>query len=184
VTRLLLLAHGPTPALRRTVFGRDDDLDEGGLRAALALAPAVTARAGAWRCGPSRAAQQTIRALGHEPTVEAALAEPDHGRWAGSTLQDVAAAEAGSVQAWLTDPGAAPHGGESLAALTARVGGWLDTVAGQPMVAVAHPVVVRAALAAALGLPGTAIWQLDVAPLSRTRLEHRAGRWHLRFPPA
>jgi len=198
VSGLRLLAAAATPALRRAVFGGDDDLDEGGLRAALALSEPTPAgdalsgatardlggRSDAWLCAPSQAALQTARALGHDdPVVEVSLADPDYGRWAGLGLGDVAGTEPDGLQAWLTDPAAAPHGGESLAAVRQRVGGWLDRQAEQRAVAVAHPVIVRAALAHALDLPDQAVWRLDVAPLSLTRLTHRANRWHLSFPP-
>lgn len=186
---LRLLAAAATPALRRAVFGGDDDLDEGGLRAALALSdpagPDLGGRADSWICAPSQAALQTARALGHDnPKVEHALADPGYGTWAGLGLGDVAGTDPEGLQAWLTDPATAPHGGESLAALRTRVGAWLETQVDQRVLAVAHPVVVRAALTHALGLPDAAVWQLDVAPLSLTRLTHRAGRWHVSFPAA
>jgi broad specificity phosphatase PhoE len=189
VSGLRLLAAAATPALRRAVFGGDDDLDEGGLRAALTLSSAADrdlgGRSDAWLCAPSQAALQTARALGHDdPVVEKALADPDYRRWVGLGLGDVAGAEPEGLQEWLTDPHAAPHGGESLAAMRQRVGGWLDRQTEQRAVAVAHPAVIRAALTHALGLPDEAVWQLDVAPLSLTRLTHRAGRWHVSFPPA
>ncbi|MFI7545481.1 histidine phosphatase family protein [Actinoplanes sp. NPDC049599] len=190
---LRLLAAATTPALRRAVFGGDDDLDEGGLRAALALSdpdgPDLGGRADRWVCAPSQAALQTARALGHDdpghddPVVERALADPGYGSWTGLGLGDVAGRDPEGLQAWLTDPGAAAHGGESLTAVRKRVGAWLDTQAGQRTVAVAHPVVIRAALTHALGLPDAAVWQLDVAPLSLIRLTHRTGRWHVSFPP-
>jgi len=186
VSALRLLAAATTPGLRRAVFGGDDDLDEGGLRAALALCDTgdLGGRADTWCCAPSQAALQTARALGHdEPVVDKALADPDYGGWTGLGLGDVAGTAPEGLQAWLTDPGAAPHGGESLTAVRSRAGAWLDQQAGQRVVAVAHPVVVRAVLTHALGLPDDAVWQLDVAPLSLTRLAHRTGRWHLSFPP-
>ncbi len=185
-----LLAAAATPALRRAVFGGDDDdLDEGGLRAALALSgpagPGLGGRGDVWVCAPSQAALQTARALGHDdPVVEKALADPHYGTWNGLGLGDVAGTDPVGLRAWLTDPAAAPHRGESLADIRLRAGAWLDTQAGQRTVAVAHPVVIRAALTHALGLPDTAVWQLDVAPLSLIRLTHSTGRWHVTFPPA
>ena len=203
---LRLLAAAPTPGLRQARFGGDDDLDEGGLRAALALSGQVGGRDDAWVCGPSRAARRTagaVRQVVHEPAdpgrwdglapddiagtgaaeqVVPELADPDYGRWDGLTLDDLAGTDPGGLGAWLTDPRSAPHGGESLAAVRLRVGAWLDAQAGRDLVAVAHPVLVRAALVHALGLPDAAVWQFDVAPLSVTRLTHRTGRWHLHFP--
>ena len=48
------------------------------------------------------------------------LADWDLGRWAGRTLDDVAAGSPEAVTAWLTDPEVTPHGGESLSALVDR----------------------------------------------------------------
>jgi broad specificity phosphatase PhoE len=187
VSGLRLLAAAPTPGLRQARFGGDDNLDEGGLRAALALSGRLGNRGDEWVCGPSRAARQTARAVfsgGGPVQVEPALADPGYGRWDGQALDEVAQASPDGLGAWLTDPQAAPHGGESLAAVRLRVGAWLEQQAGQDLVAVAHPVVVRAAVVHALGLPDAAVWQLDVAPLSVTRLTHRANRWHVHFPAA
>lgn len=190
-TGLLLVASAPTPALRQAMFGVDDDLDEGGRRAALVLVdpsdgPALLGRAVAVSA-PARAALQTARAAGREPAVDAALADTAFGRWAGRSLGDVIDAEPDAVQSWLTDPAAAPHGGESFTDVVARVATWLNDQAGDEdrrLVAFTHPVVVRAAVVHALGLPPGAFRQLDVAPLSVTRLRYRAGRWTLHLPPA
>jgi broad specificity phosphatase PhoE len=175
----MLVAHAPTPALRHAVFGRDDNLDEGGTRAAIALRDTVAAARGQWWCGPSRAAQQTAWALGGEPVTVAELAECRYGEWTGFTLDEVAGADPAAVQSWLSDPSATPHKGESLDDFTARVGAWLDGKAGQDGVVVVHPIVVRAALVHALRLPPAALWQLDVAPLAVTRLDHRGALWRL-----
>ncbi|MFD6418471.1 histidine phosphatase family protein [Streptomyces sp. NPDC060194] len=132
--------------------------------------------------GPSARALGTARALGVRASPEPALADWDMGRWRGLRLDDVASSEPAAVAAWLGDPAAAPHGGESLAALVGRAGGWLDGLpadAGR-VLAVAGPAPVRAVLTHALGLPLEAFWRLDVAPLTLTRLSGRAGRWNLR----
>jgi broad specificity phosphatase PhoE len=179
---LRLVASAPTPALRRAQFGGDNHLDEGGRNAAVAL-HGVVPDGDDWVCAPSNAAIETARIAGHEPEVVAALADPDYGSWTGAVLDEITTAEPQALQQWLTDPDAAPHGGESLSEVARRVGAWLDAQAGRRLVAVAHPSVVRSALAYALGLPAGAVWQLDVAPLSVTRLTHRAGRWHLYLPP-
>jgi broad specificity phosphatase PhoE len=171
VSGLRLIAAGHTPALRRAVFGGDDDLDPAGRNAARARR--VPGR-GPWVCAPSRAARETVHELGGtEPLVEPRLTDPDYGTWTGRALEEVDLGE------WLTDPAAAPHGGESLAAVIARAGAWLDEQGGRTLTAVAHPTVVRAVLTHALGMAPDGIWRLDVAPLAVCRLADRAGRWHL-----
>ncbi|MET0415902.1 MAG: histidine phosphatase family protein, partial [Actinoplanes sp.] len=142
----------------------------GGRNAALALPRPP----GPWVCAPTRAARQTVAALGgSDPLEDGRLSDPDYGSWTGRPIGEV------SLGDWLTNPAAVPHGGESLIAVIARAGEWLDEHAGRTVAAVAHPTVVRAALCHALALPADGIWRLDVAPLAVCRLTHRAGRWHL-----
>ena len=88
----------------------------------------------------------------------------------------------------MLDPAAAPHGGESLLALLARVARWLEARAGDGgrVVAVTHAGPIRAAVVQVLGAPPEAFWRLDVEPLSRTLLHARDGRWTVRavnLPP-
>ena len=170
---LRLIATAPTPGLRRAEFGGDHPLDEGGTRAAHALRPTIITGDHPWVSSPAQAARQTAKALGREPARDETLRDPSYGQWTGLTLDQI------DPTAWLTDPTYAPPGGESLTAVTARTGQWLDRHTGATLTAVAHPVVVRALLTHALGLPAAAIWQLDIAPLAVVRLTHRASRWHL-----
>ncbi len=130
--------------------------------------------------GPERRTRQTAELLGLQPVLEPRLADLDCGEWRGTALPDVAPAD---LQTWLTDPGQAPHGGESVVDLVDRVAGWLAGVASQAgrTVAVTHPAVVRAALLVALEIPPKSFWRIDVAPLSRTSLHYRGQRWTLRL---
>jgi broad specificity phosphatase PhoE len=176
VRRLLLARHAATAATRATRFPVDEPLDERGLAAAARLGVALPAGCETLT-SPALRCRQTAAAAGlREPTVEPALAECDFGAWGGRSLADVDEAEA---EAWMTDPRARPHGGESLAAFAARVSGWLD---GQAQlegraVAVTHGGVVKAAVAHALGAPLDAFWRIDAAPLAITELHARDGRW-------
>src|SRR4051794_41375257 len=124
--RLLLVRHAPTAATRAAAFPADEPLDARGAEAAAALH--VVAPAGATLlCSPARRSQETAAAahLG-SPVIEPALAEADFGAWAGRSLAEVAREAPEAVAAWMGDPDAAPHGGESLRAFVARVGAWLD----------------------------------------------------------
>ncbi|WP_425586284.1 histidine phosphatase family protein [Streptomyces sannanensis] len=82
----------------------------------------------------------------------------------------------------MTDPGCAPHGGESLPAVCERVGDWLGTLAGEPgrVLAVVEPEVVRAAVVRALGAPECTFWRIDVPPLTAIEFSGRGGRWNVR----
>ncbi|MEW2082500.1 histidine phosphatase family protein [Streptomyces sp. NPDC005283] len=178
--RVMLVSPATSAALRGARFDGDVPLDEAGARGARAAAGALPG-AGRRVSGPSARCRETAEALGLRAEPELRLADWDMGRWRGRTLEEVSVSEPESVSAWLTDPSAAPHGGESLLALCARVGGWLESLSADGRVlAVTEPAVARAAIVHALALPAEAFWRLDIAPLTLTELSGRAGRWNLR----
>lgn len=181
--RVMLVSPAMNAGLREARFEGDGPLDAAGARQARAAANALPPAA---RCvsASSLRCRETAEALGlglrAEP--EPALGDWDMGRWRGRRLTEVSESEPEAVSAWLTDPSAAPHGGESLTALCARVGGWLESLPGdtESLLAVTEPAVIRASMVRALGLPVEAFWRLDVAPLTLTELSGRSGRWNLR----
>lgn len=180
--RVMLISPAMNAALREARFAGDAPLDDAGLRQAWAAAPAVPSAARHVR-GPSMRCTATADALGLRSDPEPALRDWEMGRWTGARLTEVSTDEPDGVAAWLTDPAAAPHGGESLLELCARVGSWLDSPHGSDdgqVLAVAEPAVIRAAAVHALDLPPQAFWRLDVAPLTVTELSGRSGRWNLR----
>jgi broad specificity phosphatase PhoE len=175
--RLLLVRHASTDAVRAAAFGADEPLDASGAAAARLLA---LPRSGEVLVSPARRAAETAERAGLTVAgVEPALAECDFGRWAGRSLRAVAEREPEAVEAWMTDPAAAPHGGESLLAVLARVRGWLEAQAPRSgtAVAITHAGVVKAAVVTALDAPPAAFWRIDVAPLSITELHAHDGRW-------
>ncbi|GAA3102071.1 histidine phosphatase family protein [Streptosporangium carneum] len=180
VARLLLVCHASTPATARAAFPGDEPLDGNGLRRAGAMAP-LTLPGRAVRAAELRCAQ-TAEALGLPAEPEPLLADCDYGRWSGRTLAEVEAAEPEALATWLTDPAAAPHGGESIVALLGRVAGWLAGLEPGRTVAVTHAAVIRAAVVHTLGAPAQSFWRVDVAPLARVTLTGRGGRWRLSHP--
>ncbi|WP_457513964.1 histidine phosphatase family protein [Streptomyces sp. TE33382] len=183
----MLISPAMNAALREARFDGEAALDRAGEQSTRAAAGSVPA-AGRYMSGPSQRCLRTAEALGLTARTEAALADWDLGRWRGERLDEVTAREPEAVAAWLGDPAAAPHGGESLRDLAARVGGWLDTAAdgaragaGGSVLAVAGPSVVRAAVVHGLALPVAAFWRLDVVPLALTELSGRSGRWNVRL---
>ncbi|MFD7613138.1 histidine phosphatase family protein [Streptomyces sp. NPDC059828] len=167
-------------------FDDDRPLDEAGwYEVQLAARQLVPLGAAELRyCSPTARSRATADALGYAPLAQPALSDCDMGRWRGYTLTEVAAREPNAVDAWLTDPRSAPHGGEPLLGFINRVGGWLDTRPvddGGSVLAVAEPAVVRAALVYALKAPPSTYWNVDVRPLSTVVLTGRSGRWNLRL---
>jgi broad specificity phosphatase PhoE len=178
--RLDLLAHGPSEATRAARFPDDEALEASAAQALQALRGKVRPYARAFTA-PARAARETAVALGLHVEVEPALRDCDYGRWRGLASKDVAGSEPDAFAAWLGDPVAAPHGGESFAVLIERVGAWLTQSLARDgaTLAVTHASFVRAAIVNALGAGPSAFARIDVAPLSLARLSGREGRWNL-----
>ncbi|RFU88551.1 histidine phosphatase family protein [Streptomyces triticagri] len=184
--RVTLIAAARSSSLLAERFDDDRPLDQAGWHevqlAAHALVPLGAAELR--YCSPSARSRATGDALGFAPLAQPALRDCDMGHWRGYTLADVTARDPASVDAWLSNPRSAPHGGESLLAFISRVGRWLDTRPmddGSRIVAVAEPGVVRAALVYALKAPPATYWNIDVRPLSTVSLTGQAGRWSLRL---
>ena len=180
--RLTLIAHASTPATSRTAFANDEGVEPRGAAAAVSASGAAQiGRVTRAVCSPAPAAVDTAAALGLSATSDQGLADWHLGDWRGRTLDDVATAAPAAVAAWFGDPDAAPHGGETLTALVARVAKWL--VGRDPeghTVAVTHAAVVRAAVIATLGAPAAGFWRIDVAPLTATVLRGEPSRWTVR----
>ena len=179
--RLILLCHGATPALRAAGFPLDEALDARGEKAARDQQGRF-AKATRVLSSPALRARQTAHALGLDPEIDEVLRECDHGRWAGLGLEAVAAAEPEALGAWLTDPQACPHGGESIAAVIARVGAWLDggRFEGYTL-AVTHASVLRAAIVHVLGSEPRSFWHIEAGPLASADLRPSARGWSLRL---
>lgn len=177
--RVTCITPAPTAATAAAAFPADEPLDARG-RAWAEAARSRVRRADRARCGPEQACRETCAALAVEPEVDVGLTGWDLGRWAGRTLDDLAAECPDDVAAWLGDPSAAPHGGESLAALLARTQAWLAAREPGHTLVVCGTGVVRAAIVTALGAPATAFWRLDVGPMTRTDLRGGPARWTVR----
>lgn len=190
--RLVLVCSAPTRATRQLRFPVDESLDAaavaavGRVAATLGLAGSGTGAvggrfAGAW-CAPSSSSRQTAGLLGLSAIEAPALADLGVGRWAGRRIADIADSEPATLRAWMTDPAAAPHGGESVLDLLSRAGAWLAQV-GEPsgrIVAVTHAAVIRAVVVAAIRATPDTYFRLDVSPLSLVELGSADGRWNLR----
>ena len=104
-----------------------------------------------WRPSAGRGRRRRPWAWRARPTGQ--LRDCDHGSWAGRSLAEIQAEAPEALAAWLSDPAANPHGGESIADLIRRVAAWCDSPErGEGRVlAITHPAVMRAALVHALG---------------------------------
>jgi broad specificity phosphatase PhoE len=103
--------------------------------------------------------------------VDERWVELDYGELDGRPVRDIPAA---TWAAWRDDAGWEPPGGESLAALGARVRAaceaLVDEARGRDVVVVSHVSPIKAAVAWALGVGDEATWRMWVGPASITRI--------------
>jgi len=179
-TRVKLVCNASTSAMRASAFPSNDALDPLA-RQKLAVSTLRPIRADRCFTSPALRATQTAEALKLDAVIEPMLADCDYGRWTGQALDEVQRREPEAMAEWLENPGAAPHGGESMLALMERAAAWLDAQKGAPgmVVAITHASVIRAAIVQAIEAQPRSFWRIDVAPLSLTRLSFNAGHWTL-----
>lgn len=173
---LLVLRHGRTEAnAGGLLLGRaDPPLDDLGRRQARALAAAVRRLVGTPSlvvASPLLRTRETAAALEVPVELDERFIELDYGTWDGRPVRDVPP-EAWAE--WRADPGFAPPGGESLAALDERVrAACTDLVpraADGAVVVVTHVSPLKSAATWALGVPGPTAWRTRVDPASITRI--------------
>ena len=177
-TRLTLICHAATAFQKQARFADDEPVLMDWQGSALS-------QAGRYKnnrcllCGPDARARQTAGLFGEHPVVEEALRDADVGDWKGLGIAQV---EPDELKAWLTDSTCAPHGGESVQQVCARVALWMKSLESQPghVVAVTHPFVIRAALLHVMQCPVSMFYLIDVEPLSATELRFNTV-WRLRL---
>jgi broad specificity phosphatase PhoE len=179
-TRLSLVCHARTEAQRLGQFPLDESVEPKGLAKAAELASSLK-KPVRILSAPEARAWQTAEALGSGIEIVPELGDYDFGEWQGQRLIDLQESAEHSLAAWLDDPQAAPHGGESLQQLCSRVGAWLDGFREDGhFIIVSHPFVIRAAILHALEAGPASFNFIDVAPLAVVDLRFQ-GRWRLRL---
>ncbi len=165
---LCLIAHASTRAMRAGAFPADDALDARGLADAAALRERFAgSRDAIVLCSPARCAQQTADALGLRAGIDDALRDVDYANWRGKRLHDLARDIPDELGAWIDDPSASPHGGESFENVARRVDAWLNALPrDRDIVAITHAAIVRAAIAHVRRIGAKAAIRIEVAPLS------------------
>ena len=181
LVRLTMIASGATLAARKGGFPLDEPLEPRALARAGKAGPELRRADRVWT-SPALRARQTAEALGLDASIEPLLADQDFGQWAGRGLEDVQARDPDGVAVWLTDPNAAPHGGESLADLARRGAALMDRLLAERghTMAVTHAGVIRAAIVHVLGAPLSSVWKIDLEPLSLTDFRSDGRRWVVR----
>jgi len=188
-TRLTLLCRGATPSNRLPRLFSDEPLLPKDAKRATALAKALPAFDRVLHA-PETSASETAAAFSSAAEPCPALRDADYGRWSGRTIDDIAAEAPHALESWMSDPTAAPHGGESAEAVLARAAAFLDGLHGEggPLLAVTHGLILKVLLLHVLGAPLTSLRRVDVAPLGTLALSSDGRRWVLRGfatePPA
>jgi broad specificity phosphatase PhoE len=169
---LIVVRHGRTEAnaARRLLGHLDLPLDELGQAQAAALVAAV-GRVDRVVTSPLLRTRQTAAGFDAPLSVDDRLIELDYGEYDGWLLSDVPSS---MWQRWRDEPGFAPPGGESLAALRSRVedalGELSDMARSEVVVVVSHVSPIKAAVTWALGVGDEVVWRLFVSPASITRI--------------
>ena len=172
---LILLRHGQTAAnAARLLLGRADPPDGAGKAPGSGLGRRRgVARARRVVTSPLLRTAETAALLGPPVTVDDRWIEIDYGRYDGTPLAEVPPEVWTS---WRADPAWRPEGGESLAAVGARVRAACEELSAEAAVAdivvVSHVSPIKAAVAWALGIGDEAVWRmfLDVASVCRIGL--------------
>jgi alpha-ribazole phosphatase len=166
VSRLLLVRHcEPEEDARGRCYGSlDVGLSEAGLRNAHELTTRLDGFDAVWT-SPRLRARQTAAALAAPTHVDDDLRELDFGAFEGRTFDEIAASEPEIYRAWMETPTQVRFpGGESYADLKRRAVRSLERIWAEhdAAVVVTHGGVIRAGLAAWLGMPDEAIFRIDV----------------------
>ncbi|WP_188052260.1 histidine phosphatase family protein [Aureimonas fodinaquatilis] len=132
---------------------------------------------------PEASCIETAHALSAQPEICPAFRDVDYGRWKSLALHDLMESEPDAVSAWLGDPAAAPHGGESLVDAGARISDWLSSHIdhGGHCLVVTHPTIIKLAILGVLSAPLASTDRIDVDFASATYLNSNGLRWSLRL---
>ncbi|MGW4661059.1 histidine phosphatase family protein, partial [Streptomyces sp. NPDC004279] len=133
----------------------------------------IAVRPSSWR-GLAEAAR-----LGLEVSVDEGLRETDFGAWEGLTFGEVREKYPDDMNAWLTDPEAAPSGGgESFAAVARRVAATRDALLaahpGRTVLLVSHVTPVKTLVRLALGAPPEALFRMELSAASLSAVAYFA----------
>jgi broad specificity phosphatase PhoE len=180
-SRISLICHATTRALRNATFGGDDALDDAGKAKTEQLAGKLGSVDHCWT-SPAVRARETAAGLGIHAGVDERLRDCDFGRWTGMRFSQVLVREPRKLVSWIRDPSSAPHGGESIPQVLERVSAWISERGRDPghTVAITHAAVIRAAIVHVILAQLPSFWRIDVLPLSRTELRTNGRRWVLR----
>jgi broad specificity phosphatase PhoE len=193
MTRIFVVRHGETDGNQKKIYrGRWDlPLNQNGMaqvrKAGEALKPV---HLDAIFTSPLLRTRQTAEAVAArqdvEPEEDESLIDIDYGDWTRLPDAEVAEKFPDLYRQWRQSPETVLFpGGEGLPSVRARVEPVLKKLAEQhPDQAIAlasHRVPIKLLLCAALGLPDSAFWQIQIDPASISALDYHDGKFNLIF---
>ena len=170
---LTLVRHGQSEANARGVMcGRADlPLTDAGRRQARALAAGLP-RPTRLVSSPLARASQTAALFGAPVEIDARWTEMDYGALDG---QPMSALDRDAWRAWRSDPEHVPAGGESLAAVAARVadacGDLAADAARGEVIVISHVSPIKAAISWALGVGIEIAWRMFLVDAAVCRID-------------
>lgn len=195
-TRWWWIRHAPVHVAGKIIYGQlDVDCDTSDHARAVAVAAQcptdpVLVISG---LGRTRATLDALQGAGltraPDVRVEPDLMEQSFGAWEGKTWRGLKEDDDPALERFWAQPfHEAPPGGESFETMTRRVQSCVarlqEELAGRDIVAVTHAGTIRAVLAEALAIPVERLFNLNIEPLSLTRVDHDrkhwAGPWQVR----
>ncbi|WP_300681047.1 bifunctional RNase H/acid phosphatase [Nocardioides sp.] len=181
-TTVILLRHGVTvhTAAKRFSGGLGGDnpplSDEGRaqIRASATWVQQLAMTVDAIVASPVRRTAESAAiagdVLGLPVTFEPGFAEMEFGRWDGLSFAEVSERYPDELSSWLGSLDVAPGGGESFREVEERVLAGLTRLVeahqGQTVLVVSHVTPIKTLVAAALGAPLSAVYQMELAPAS------------------
>lgn len=184
VTRWWWIRHAPVTGHEGRIYGNLDVACDCGDEALFRALATQLPEDAVWLVTPLSRTRATAQAIArHHATapdsfeVEPRLAEQDFGAWQGLTYAELERQRSGAWHRfWLAPAEETPPGGESFAALSARVAEAIEALtrrhAGRDIVCVAHGGPIRAALGHALGVTPEQALAFAVDNCALTRLDH------------
>ena len=178
-TTVYLVRHGETPLTPFRKFSGDGPLNpaltaKGLMEAELVADEISKINPDILITSPLQRTQQTAaqisKATGLEPIVDPIWIECSFGDWDGLSIEEVSKQYPKEYAEWLASTSYAPPRGESYESAMARaLQGLLTLVAdypGKTICVVTHNGIIKTALAAAMKVDSTAIFNIDVSPCS------------------
>ena len=178
-TTIYLVRHGETPLTPFRKFSGDGPLNpaltaKGLLEADLVAQEIAKIQPDALITSPLQRTRQTAeiisKATGLPVSVDAIWTECSFGVWDGMSIDEVREAFPEEYAHWLASTSYAPPEGESYESAMARalqgLLGLVDEYPGKKVCVVTHNGIIKTALAAAMKVDSTAIFNIDVSPCS------------------